>query len=47
MNFSILKSDKYMIPVVPPNTGFLSCNNFRILPESQAGMVKTYGDELF
>lgn len=47
MNFAIQKSDIKREPVIPQNTGFFPGSNFKFLPESQAGMVKTYGDELF
>lgn len=45
MSFAIHKSDIKREPVITQNTGFFPCSGFKILPESQAGMVKTYGDE--
>ena len=46
MSFAIQKSDIKREPVITQNTGIFPCGNLKILPESQAGMVKTYGDEL-
>ena len=46
MSFAIQKSDIKREPVITQNTGFFTGSNFKFLPESQAGMVKTYGDEL-
>lgn len=46
MSFAIQKSDIIKEPVITQNTGFFLCGDLKILPESQAGMVKTYGDEL-
>lgn len=46
MSFAIQKSDIIKEPVITQNKDFFPCGDLKILPESQAGMVKTYGDEL-